>query len=339
MARLYYRDPTTEAMVALTLGSTSTGETNEVTISATAPTDDSELWMDTTAGKLKYRHPTTGVYTDVPIDLGSAGIDGTITAGAGLTGGGKQSTSPTLNVVGGSGISVTADAVAVNKGTLDTWYAPVNGQSGTTVTDWNSAVNNGTTYRASGAANAPDTGWFMGYCMSHDANYKVQILTPYANARWTTGGTLWMREKENNVWGDWNRLGIYSYSRDLLDAGTFVQHNGTGNSTGVRRCFYGMVKDKATNNASNSDAWRVTYYNTAGSYSGQAINIPLGTGVVSHPQGHSTTMSALRTRKPILADTAATVGVVMEIVAAALASAGIDINPTAVARLVEESTE
>ena len=48
-------------------------------------------------------------------------------------------------------------------------------------------------------------------------------------------------------------------------------------------------------------------------------------------------MSALRTRSPIHADTAATVGVVMEIVAAALASAGIDINPTAVARLVEES--
>ena len=324
-------------MVALTLGSTSTGETNEVTISATAPTDDSELWMDTTAGKLKYRHPTTGVYTDVPIDLGSAGIDGTITAGAGMTGGGKQSTSPTLNVVGGSGISVTADAVAVNKGTLDTWYAPVNGQSGTTVTDWNSAVNNGTTYRASGAANAPDTGWFMGYCMSHDANYKVQILTPYANARWTTGGTLWVREKENNVWGDWNRLGIYSYSRDLLDAGTFVQHNGTGNSIGVRRCFYGMVKDKATNNASNSDAWRVTYYNTAGSYSGQAITIPLGTGVVSTPASYRAVSQSLRAREPINMEAVATVGTVVEIVMALLKKAGVEVEPAEVITLMEES--
>ena len=45
-----------------------------------------------------------------------------------------------------------------------------------------------------------------------------------------------------------------------------------------------MVKDKATTNASNSDCWRVTYYNTAGTYLGQAISIPLGTGVVSHPR-------------------------------------------------------
>jgi hypothetical protein len=329
-----------EAISMVNIGSGGGGTSvNEVTVSPTAPIDGSELWMDTTDNKLKYRHPVTGAYTNVPDEGGASTVNGNIIAGTGLTGGGLQSTSPTLNVGAGSGISVTADSVAVNKTTLDTWYAPVSGQAPVTITDWNLAVNNNTTYRANNALNAPDTSWWMGYCMSHDANYKVQILTPFANGRWSSGGVFFVREREAGTWGDWNRLGLYLQNRDLLDAGTFVQHNGGGTSMGVRRCFHGMVKDKTTANASNADAWRVTYYNTAGTYLGQAISIPLGTGVVNMPQTALMTAAALRTRAPLNRDVAATVGTVVDIVNEMLAAAGVAAPRTQAINLTEESSE
>ena len=292
-------------------------------------------------GVLHYRDPATREWIPIIASGGSdegGGPTGSVVAGLGLSGGGAVIGNPSLNVGQGTGISVAADSVAVNKTTLDTWYAPVNDQSAVTITDWNLAVNNNTAYMSSGAAHAPDTGWFYGICLSHNASYKHQLLFPFANARWNAA-QMWEREMENGVWGDWSRVGTYAYSRDTLDAGVFAQHNASYAVQGVRRSFWGVVKDKGTNNPSNLDAWRVTYYDTAGNYTGRAIDIPLGTGVVSHPQGHSTTMSALRTRAPIAADTAATVGVVMEIVANALASAGIDINPTAVARLIVEAED
>jgi hypothetical protein len=195
------------------------------------------------------------------------------------------------------------------------------------ITNWNTeAVNNGVTYRANNGAYAPDAGWWMGFCISHDASYKTQVLVPYANARWTSG-QMWWREMENKVWGDWNRASSYVFSRDILDGGSFSQHNGTGSNMGIRRTFWGMVKDKNTNSPSNSDCWRVTNYTAAGVYDGQCITIPLGTGVVSHPQGHNVVTNALRNRESGLnADIVATLGVVVDIVQTALTAAGISVD-------------
>jgi len=336
--RLYYRDPVTEAFIPLATGGGGGGSVNEITVSATAPTDGSELWMDLTEARLKYRNPVTGVYIEVPVDTAVPPVDGNIRAGNGLTGGGVQSSSPTLNVGAGAGITVGTDTVAVNKGTLDAWYAPVSGQTAVTVTNWNSAVNNNTTYMANNATNAPDNGWWFGICISGSSTHKHQLLWPFSLGRWNSA-QMWERELENGVWGDWSRVGAYFYSRDLLDGGTFVQHNGSGPNQGVRRCFWGMVKDKNTVAASNSDAWRVTYYNTAGTYLGQAISIPLGTGIVNMPQTSLMTAAAVRTRAPLNRDVAATVGTVVDIVNEMLAAAGVATPRTQAINLTEETTE
>lgn len=63
-------------------------------------------------------------------DAAIAAVDGrvdavearSVVAGAGLTGGGTLGATRTINVGAGSGISVAADSVAVNKATLDGWY-------------------------------------------------------------------------------------------------------------------------------------------------------------------------------------------------------------------------
>lgn len=52
-----------------------------------------------------------------------------IAAGAGLTGGGDLSANRTLAVGAGTGITVNADDVAVNRTVVDTWYVDVNGDT------------------------------------------------------------------------------------------------------------------------------------------------------------------------------------------------------------------
>jgi hypothetical protein len=334
MPRLYFRSPTTGAMIPLTLGGSGGG--NEVTISTVTPTDGSELWLDMTANRLMYRSPINGQYIPVPGTGGAATPDGYITAGSGLTGSGYQSSNPTLAVGAGSGITVDTDTVSVNKGTLDTWYDPISGQSAVTISDWNYAVNNNTAYMAADAANGPSPGWWFGTCLSYSASWKHQTLVPFANSNGSSNQYL-EREMENGVWGDWNRVGTAMFGNGLADIGIAVHHNPSGANMGTRRTWMGLWKDKGVNGASNADEYRVQYYNTAGTYTGTAIKVPMGTGVVSHPAGHSRTMSALRTKSPISPDTAATVGVVLEIVAAALQQAGIDINPTQIATLMEDT--
>jgi len=55
--------------------------------------------------------------------LTQGGIVNTVTAGNGLTGGGSSAT-VALNVGAGTGITVAADAVSVNRTVTDTWYTP-----------------------------------------------------------------------------------------------------------------------------------------------------------------------------------------------------------------------
>lgn len=333
MPRMYFRHPVTGAMIPLTLGGSSGG--NEVTVSSTQPTDGTDLWMDLVVNKLKYRDPANGTYVNVPDDVGASQVNGNIQAGNGLTGGGYQSTSPALHVGAGSGISVAADSVAVNKGTLDTWYAPIQSQTPVDITNWNSAVNNNVVYRANNAANAPDTGWYFGICFSHDSSYKHQILYPYANGRWASNQMV-EREMEGGVWGDWNRAGQYYWSRDTLDGFTFSQHNGSGSNMGVRRFAWGMYKDKNTNNASASDQWRVQCYDTGGSYTWNGI-VVAESGAVSFPKGHSLVRSRMDAQEPLRADEAATVGMVVELVIRLMQRAGIEINPAEVVTLMEET--
>jgi len=103
---------------------------------------------------------------------------------------------------------------------------------------------------------------------------------------------------------------------------------------GTRRSFWGVVKDKATNNPSNLDAWRVTYYDTGGNYVGRAIDIPLGTGVVNMPQSRLTA-GQIEGRESVGRDVAATVETVVALVCRALRLKGIAIEPQELLDLVE----
>lgn len=307
------------------------GGANEVTISTSAPTDGSELWLDSTTGTLYYRVPADGTYASI---TAPGSVDGNIEAGSGLTGGGPQSTNPILNVGQGTGITVSADSVAVNKSTLDTWYAPAIGQAATTITNWNSAVNNGVIYQANGATNAPDTGWWMGFCVSRDANYKHQMLWPFANARWNSS-QIFEREMENGVWGDWNRLAQYYYSRDAMDSMHYAQHNATAGGMGYRRFSWGMYKDKGTNAPSAGDQWRVQCYDTAGTYTWTAIQVA-ESGAVTFPKGHSLLRTQLAAAEPVRASEVATVGLVVDLVTRLLQRAGVTVDPADVISLMEE---
>ena len=105
----------------------------------------------------------------------------------------------------GHGITVTADSVAVNKGTLDTWYAPVNGQSASD--SHRLELGGQQQHHLPGQRRCQRAGQRMvlwATCMSHDSTYKTRCCTPYANGGGHSG-MVWMREKENGVWGDWNR--------------------------------------------------------------------------------------------------------------------------------------
>ena len=73
-----------------------------------------------------------------------------------------------------------------------------------TVTDWNSATTNGW-YMASGATNAPATGWIYGTVIAHNANYLRQIVYHFAvdSSVSATNCDRYERVRHNGAWGAW----------------------------------------------------------------------------------------------------------------------------------------
>lgn len=340
MPTLKYLDPADGLYKPILGGSAGSGgggtepAPNEVSIGSVKPTDGSELWLDTSDGVLHYRKPSDGSYVEITGSvIPPTPVDGNIVAGSGLTGGGLQSTSPTLNVGQGAGITVAADTVAVNKGTLDGWYAPMNGQSAVTITDWNQAVLNNTMYMGNNAAHAPDTGWFYGFVFSYAANFKHQLVFPFANSRWNAAA-MWEREMEGSVWGDWSRFPQYLFGRDTGGAMHFFQHNSSGANLGVRRFASGFYKDQGSNNPTASDQWRVQCYDLAGSYVWSGI-VVAESGAVSFPKGHSLLQSQMDASEPVPTDQAATVGMVVELVVRLMQRAGITVDPAEVITLLD----
>ena len=69
-----------------------------------------------------------------------------------------------------------------------------------TITDWNTAIDNGW-YMAAGAANAPDgSNWFIGEVVQHNPSWVTQ------NVRRFTDGTYayrYRRALNNTVWSAW----------------------------------------------------------------------------------------------------------------------------------------
>lgn len=80
----------------------------------------------------------------------------------------------------------------------------------TNVSDWDNAINNGF-YMASGATNAPNTDWWMGYVIVHNANWVAQIVNNFNSTR------VWkQRFKVNGTWTAWGDFGGSSSSVCIL---------------------------------------------------------------------------------------------------------------------------
>ncbi|ESZ78701.1 hypothetical protein X726_05135 [Mesorhizobium sp. L103C105A0] len=76
-----------------------------------------------------------------------------------------------------------------------------------TITDWNTALDNGW-YMGSGAANAPaaNTGWNIGTVEAHGAaGYRTQTVYDFVNAT-AANTTIWRRYQNGGVWGAWFKI-------------------------------------------------------------------------------------------------------------------------------------
>lgn len=80
------------------------------------------------------------------------------------------------------------------------------GKYAKTVTDWNTATMNGW-YMATGATNAPSTGWFIGQVIAHNSAWCTQILHAFA-ANDLYSPVEWRRELNNGTWSDWFQISL-----------------------------------------------------------------------------------------------------------------------------------
>ena len=77
-----------------------------------------------------------------------------------------------------------------------------------TITDWNTAVENGF-YMASGATNGPVSGqWFFGYVIAHNTEYVRQEVYQFTQSASAPSVTHYVREKMNGTWGSWANLTV-----------------------------------------------------------------------------------------------------------------------------------
>ncbi|MBZ9820186.1 pyocin knob domain-containing protein [Mesorhizobium sp. CA4] len=84
-----------------------------------------------------------------------------------------------------------------------------------TITDWNTALDNGW-YMGAAVANAPDANWYIGVVDAHrnDASgFCTQTVHRFDSA--TAANTLaWRRHRANGVWGAWYKLQISQAEQD-----------------------------------------------------------------------------------------------------------------------------
>lgn len=237
-------------------------------------------------------------------------VDGNIQAGAGLTGGGLASTNPTLNVAPGTQISIVNDTVDLDP-------------AANIITDWDLAVTNGY-YRGLSALHSPSAvydGWWKGHVIAYGTNWVTQYCWPMAQNGIDPGAVM-VRHRLNNVWDGWYRLGNYIYGWDGLDNYISFKANGDSRTTtaGITRFYCGTNTFGKT--PSESDQFLINACDLTGAY--RAVGLSMSTtGVVTFPHGHSMLRRAREVAEPVDAATAATVGIVAEMIVTALDNLGL----------------
>lgn len=195
--------------------------------------------------------------------------------------------------------------------TAETRY--VKGPIATEITDWNAALESGFYAAPSGATNSPGTTfetWWMGIVVHMTPVFIHQIAWP---AYGYSPYTMMDRAFNNGVWNGWSRVTNYAQSWDDMDNLQTLQHTRAAGHPAVARFAHGMKKDSASVSPTAIDEWRVQCYDTEGTFTWSAIKIP-ESGIVSMPRGHAVAQSRLRRGVEVGADTAATLGNVVDIV-------------------------
>ena len=105
----------------------------------------------------------------------------------------------------------------------------------TSITDWNSATITGW-YMATGASNAPTTGWYFGRVIAHNANYLVQEAYQFTASTDAKAIPKYIRAKMNGTWGSWTEVTVQKKVPSdavFTDTNTWrgIQNNLTSDST------------------------------------------------------------------------------------------------------------
>ncbi|KAA3452731.1 hypothetical protein C7I87_00700 [Mesorhizobium sp. SARCC-RB16n] len=139
------------------------------------------------------------------------------------------------------------------------------------ISDWNAVTDNGW-YRGSAAANAPDSGWWLGEVISHDVNWCTQTI--HAFTADSAGNTAsYRRSKNSGTWEAWYKLQLSQAEQDARYA-TYASLPAAGIGSGQT---WQLV----------TRAFNTAYQNTTGraimiSYAGDRANVSLSADNVTY---------------------------------------------------------
>lgn len=194
------------------------------------------------------------------------------------------------------------------------------------ITDWNAAIENGYVWglenETANPPSSPSETWF-GHVTRHDMSqlpWVTQDAWP-VNVDGRDSAAGMRRHCRSGVWGAWYRpVNHGALSFGLVDNFVFFRHGGSSQSPGVSaRTMWavGNRKDPATPAVTSLEQFRIQRYDLSGNYAGNVMTASME-GVVQFPGGHSRLLEARERGDAIPADTAATVGVVADMILTAL---------------------
>lgn len=136
------------------------------------------------------------------------------------------------------------------------------------ISDWNTAIESGFYANdATGAANQPESGWFLGLTVAWNSTYLVQTIAEYIN---TTDPRRWRRSCNNGVWTAWERvLETEGEILSLFDQ-TMIVRDQKANGTNAQTLTAGVWDTRHLNTVAA---------NTIGgaSLSSNEVTLPIGT--------------------------------------------------------------
>jgi len=237
-------------------------------------------------------------YTNVSANISDSAMVGSVTGNAATA-----TALQTARTINGTSFNGSANITTANWGTARTLTIGATGKSvdgsgnvswsvdevlptrlrgvAQTVTDWNTAIENGW-YMASGATNAPAAGWWLGSVEAHNASWVTQTVHAFTGDS-AADGQIWRRQLNSGTWGSWYRL---RWSEAEQDA-RYAQVNGTG-ATGTWGINITGSSASTTGNAATATALQtartingVSFNGTANITVADSTKLPLSGGTMT----------------------------------------------------------